>query len=60
MLRARDFAAIRYSLALARLEPGAKSKPHKLAQAEVYYLVQGSGVMHVADESCPVRAGDAV
>ncbi len=57
---ARDSADIRYSLAIARLEPGARSLPHRLAQAEVYYLVQGSGVMHVGDESCPVQAGDAI
>ena len=56
----RDPADIRYSLAVARLEPDTRSKPHKLAQSEVYYLLRGSGVMHVADESQPVQAGDAV
>jgi mannose-6-phosphate isomerase-like protein (cupin superfamily) len=56
----RDPADIRYSLAVARLEPGAKSKPHKLARSEVYYLFRGSGVMHVGDESHPAQAGDAV
>ena len=55
---ARDAAAIRYSLAVAWLAPGKRSHAHVLATAEVYYVVRGSGVMHIGDESAKVAAGD--
>jgi len=57
---ARDAADIRYSLAVAWLAPGKRSQAHALATAEVYYLIRGSGVMHVGDEAAEVSAGDAV
>lgn len=56
----RDPVACRYSLALARLEPGRKSLPHSLEQTEVYCIVRGEGVMHVGDETARVGAGDTV
>jgi mannose-6-phosphate isomerase-like protein (cupin superfamily) len=56
----RDVAEIRYSLAAARLAPGRRSQPHRLKTAEVYYLVRGSGVMHIGDEAARVEPGDAV
>jgi mannose-6-phosphate isomerase-like protein (cupin superfamily) len=55
-----DAAAIRYSLAVAWLAPGKQSQAHRLKTAEVYYLVRGSGVMHIGDEAAEVSAGDAV
>jgi len=57
---ARDAAAIRYSLAVAWLAPGKRSRAHRLKTAEVYYLVRGEGVMHIGDEAAKVEAGDAV
>jgi mannose-6-phosphate isomerase-like protein (cupin superfamily) len=57
---ARDAAAIRYSLAVAWIAAGQRSQAHALATAEVYYLIRGSGVMHVGDEATEVSAGDAV
>lgn len=57
---ARDAVEIRYSLAEARLAPGARSLAHRLKTAEVYYLVRGSGVMHVGEEAAAVTTGDAV
>ncbi|MBN2465034.1 cupin domain-containing protein [candidate division WOR-3 bacterium] len=57
---ARDAAAVRYSLAVAWLAPGKQSQAHRLKTTEVYYLVRGSGVMHIGDESAEVAAGDAV
>jgi len=56
----RDAAVIRYSLACAWLAVGKRSQAHAIATAEVYYLIRGSGVMHVGDESADVSAGDAV
>ena len=57
---ARDAVQIRYSLAVAWIAPGAGSQAHRLKTAEVYYLVRGSGVMHVGEEAAEVTAGDAV
>jgi len=56
----RDPAGIRYSLACAWLAPGARSRAHRLKTAEVFYIVQGTGVMHVGKETAQVTAGDAV
>jgi mannose-6-phosphate isomerase-like protein (cupin superfamily) len=56
----RDAARVRYSLAVAWLAPDKSSLPHRLRSSEVYYLVGGSGVMHVGDESAEVAPGDAV
>ncbi len=56
----RDPAEIRYSLAYAWLAPGAKSRAHKLKTSEVYYLVRGTGVMHIGEEAAEVQAGDTV
>lgn len=56
----RDPIDIRYSLAVAWLDVGKKSIPHRLEQAEVYYVIQGRGLMHVDKEDQAVAAGDAV
>lgn len=50
----------RYSLAIARIGPGRSSAPHALATTEVYYLLQGKGVMIVEGEEREVERGDAV
>jgi mannose-6-phosphate isomerase-like protein (cupin superfamily) len=46
----RDPVECRYSLAIAWIEPGCASLPHRLKQTEVYYLIRGTGVMHVGDD----------
>jgi len=56
----RDAAEIHYSLAAAWLAPGKASRAHRLKTTEVYYLVRGSGVMHIGDEASEVTTGDAV
>ena len=50
----------RYSLAHARLAPGERSLEHVLKTDEVYYILEGSGQMHIDNESAPVVAGDAI
>jgi mannose-6-phosphate isomerase-like protein (cupin superfamily) len=55
-----DPAEMRYSLACAWLAPGARSRTHRLKTAEVYYLVRGTGTMHIGEEAAEVMAGDAV
>ncbi len=52
--------ACRYSLAHAALKPGASSQPHVLRTSEVYYIIAGSGLMHIAGEAQSVHAGQAV
>lgn len=54
-----DFA-FRYSLAHAIVEPGKKTKPHRLKTSEVYYIIEGSGRMHIGGESQDVGPGDTV
>ncbi len=56
----RDAVALRYSLAEARLARGARSRAHRLETAEVYYVVQGAGLMHVGEETAELTRGEAV
>ena len=50
----RDDCNIAYSLAHATVEAGKKTKPHKLKSCEVYYIISGSGLMHIDDKSFDV------
>lgn len=51
---------LRYSLAHAMLKPGITSQPHKLKTSEVYYILEGEGIMHIDDESEKVHPGQAI
>ncbi len=42
---------LRYSLAHATLKPGQRSTLHALRTSEVYYLLEGRGVMHIDEET---------
>ena len=50
----------RYSLAHVILAPGEASHRHRLKTDEVYYIVAGTGKIHIDDESATVEAGDAI
>jgi len=52
--------AVRYSLAEARVGPGESTRTHRLKNAEVYYILAGSGEMRIGDETAAVRGGQAV
>jgi mannose-6-phosphate isomerase-like protein (cupin superfamily) len=52
--------ALGFSLASAEVAVGHSTYRHRLAQAEVYYIIAGAGEMHVAEETQTVEAGDAV
>lgn len=52
--------SIRYSLAHAKVGPLKSTCPHKLKNSEVYYIIQGKGIMHIDDESAQVGPGDAI
>ena len=49
-----------YSLAHAIVPPGDITKPHRLKTSEVYYIIEGEGVMHLDQEKASVRAGATV
>jgi mannose-6-phosphate isomerase-like protein (cupin superfamily) len=57
---ANDSVGTRYSLAHAYVKPGESSLPHKLTGSEVYYILEGEGVIHVNGETLEVRTGCAV
>ncbi|MFQ5832942.1 MAG: cupin domain-containing protein [Candidatus Thorarchaeota archaeon] len=50
-----------YSLAHAIVKPGESSAPHRFFEAsEVYYVLQGTGKMHIDDEAADVSTGDTI
>lgn len=51
---------ISYSLALAKVACGRTTKPHRLKTSEVYYILQGCGIMFINEERCRVEAGSAI
>ncbi len=51
---------IRYSLAHASVKSGDTTWKHRLRTSEVYYIIEGEGVMHINGESAPVRPGSTV
>ncbi len=55
-----DLVSLAFSLAICTVAPGAKTYVHRLAQAEVYYILRGLGRAHVGHEIAEVGAGDAV
>lgn len=51
---------IRFSMARCTIRKNAKSKKHILKSAEVYYVTNGIGILHVDDQICELKAGQAV
>jgi len=51
---------IRYSLAHARVVPGQTTSPHRLETSEVYYILEGKGIMNIDHSSAEVSPGCAV
>ena len=50
-----------YSLAHATVKPGTATAPHRFKTAsEVYYILKGSGIMHIDEQSEYVNPGDAI
>src|SRR5215216_3593771 len=52
--------SLRYSLAHAIVKPGQTSRPHKLRTSEVYYILEGQGMMTISDETASIAPGDTV
>jgi mannose-6-phosphate isomerase-like protein (cupin superfamily) len=55
-----DHLEINYSFAHAIVKSGETSYRHKLSTSEVYYILEGEGLMHIDGETCPVKPQQAV
>jgi len=51
---------LRYSLAHAVVKPGETSLRHRLSVSEVYYILEGEGLMRIGDEAERVGPGQAI
>ena len=51
---------LRYSLAHATLKSGETSTPHRLKTSEVYYILEGEGIMHIDNEIKKVFSGQVI
>ena len=56
----KDGLKLRYSLAHAIVKPGQTTQSHSLKTSEVYYILQGNGIMHIDDETAEVTARQAI
>ena len=56
----KEDLALRCSLAHAIVKPGDTTWAHRLKTSEVYYIQEGDGVMHIENETAPVRSGSTV
>jgi mannose-6-phosphate isomerase-like protein (cupin superfamily) len=59
----REEAALKmgFSLARAIVKPGQSTQPHKLkTSTEIFYILEGEGVIHIEQESAPVTRGQVV
>ena len=58
---ARDGVHLPYSIAHAAVKPDGASRPHRLRESsEVYYILQGEGMMHIDEQEAEVGPGQAV
>lgn len=55
-----DPVELPYSIAVARVEAGKQTYRHILKQTEIYYILSGTGRMHVNEEIQEVKEGDAI
>lgn len=53
-----DNLAINYSIAHAFLQKGKASLPHRLKSSETYYILSGSGIIHIDGEQHPLATND--
>ena len=51
---------INYSLAQFTLEPGKRSKLHKLKSSEIYYIIEGSGKITIDEDTYDLSKDDSV
>ena len=51
---------IRYSIAHSKISPGKTSIPHKLKSSEVYYVLNGEGIIHVNDKTKKIHMRQSI
>ena len=51
---------IRYSVAYFTIEKGKRSITHKMKTSEIYYVLEGEGILHVDDEKIDVKKDSSV
>ena len=51
---------IRYSVSHSELQPGEKSKLHKMKTSEVYYILQGEGNLTIEEDVIKVSKDQAI
>ena len=51
---------IRCSLAHSIISPGKNSKPHKMKSAEVFFILDGEGIIHVGEESQKIEKNQSI
>ena len=52
--------AIRYSIAHCTINSGKSSMPHTMKTSEMYYILQGEGIMHIDSEKRQVNQNDLI
>ena len=52
--------SIRYSIAHCTINPGNSSKSHTMKTSEMYYIIQGNGIMHVGEEQKQVKQNEVI
>ena len=55
-----DPVDLAFSLAVARVPAGERTRRHKLIQTEVYFILAGEGRMHINSETREVGANDMI
>ena len=51
---------IRYSIAHCTINPGKSSRPHTMKTSEMYYIMQGNGIMRVGEQQKQVKQNDVI
>lgn len=57
---AKENLKLHYSLAHVIVKSGETSLPHKLKTSEVYYILEGKGIMYLDNESAEVHPGQTI
>ena len=51
---------IRYSLSHSSIEPGKKAKLHKMKTSEIYYILEGQGILQIDGDTFKVSKDQAI
>jgi mannose-6-phosphate isomerase-like protein (cupin superfamily) len=53
-------SGIRFSISHSSVKPGQKSTLHKMKTSEVYYILEGDGVLHIDDDELNISKDQAI